>query len=371
MAIIEADTDDVRRKIDEQDRLDAKEIMVNAMLGSVGSVSSRSSGSPPMVSLPSSQRRAGANRIPMQLSASSIRRARPPIIPLPPILKKEVVAERKWTVQKAFAFAILGIAALGAVVELVIYRCRGQLPQSFKIRAAPVVFVDKPVRLRNRMPQSTRIQHTKSNGTAISFSIHANVKDFKDRNSSAEIPVLWRIPFSGDEAWTEIMGTCMGLIQAADERELLGVHLTDKELMYVETPRGTFFNLDLTENDGIEQAKTINLATLNRVDAVTSPNLNVLSLFDNLDVKCRAFTTFRHPAARLVVEIQRQPQDHHVPCDRFILCVTRHDFLLCCFRRLFSVPKPTFHHVYPLHDTSSLTICVICTSLFSLTIFTL
>ena len=44
MAIKESDTDDVRRKIDEQDRLDAEEIMVNAMLESSAAVAASASG---------------------------------------------------------------------------------------------------------------------------------------------------------------------------------------------------------------------------------------------------------------------------------------------------------------------------------------
>ena len=78
MVIKGLDTDNTRCKIDEQDRLDAEEIMVNAMLGSTGTVTSRSSGSPPVrqpgILLPS-QRRAGAIRFLMPLSVSSLRRA--------------------------------------------------------------------------------------------------------------------------------------------------------------------------------------------------------------------------------------------------------------------------------------------------------
>jgi len=43
MAIRESDSDDARQKIDDQDHLDAEEIMVNAMMDSVAS-SSQSSG---------------------------------------------------------------------------------------------------------------------------------------------------------------------------------------------------------------------------------------------------------------------------------------------------------------------------------------
>ena len=301
MAIKESDTDDVRRKIDEQDRLDAEEIMVTAMLGSAGSVSSRSSASQPAASLPN-HRRFARTRPPTSLSVSNKRRFRPPAIPPPPMVTKEPEADpvRKWNKHKAFAFVILFLSAAGVIVAVVINKGNVLIPRSVKITSVPVIFLDKPVRLRNMISQSNRIEHTKYNGTAIPSFIHTNVKDFTDRNTSAEVPVLWRIPFSGDEVWTEIMGTCLGFTQVADERELLGSHLTDEELMYVETPKGTFFNLDLSDDAGIEQAKAIKLATLDRVDAITSPNLHVLSLFDNLELRSRAFTTFCHPATRLV-----------------------------------------------------------------------
>jgi hypothetical protein len=220
------------------------------------------------------------------------------------MVRNEAEAEadpvRKWSKHKTFAVVILCLSAAGAVVAVAINKGIVHMPRSVKITSVPVIVLDMPVRLRNMISQSNRIEHTKYNGTEIPSFIHTNVKDFTDRNTSAEVPVLWRIPFSGDEVWTEIMGTCLGFIQVADERELLGVHLTDEELMYVETPKGTFFNLDLTDDAGIEQAKAIHLATLDRVDAITSPNLHVLSLFDNLERKCRAFTTLCHPATRLV-----------------------------------------------------------------------
>jgi hypothetical protein len=126
-----------------------------------------------------------------------------------------------------------------------------------------------------------------------------NSKDFADESHYAEVPVLWRIPFSGDEAWTEIMGICTKLTQAADQQELLGAHLSDHELQYVMTKKGVFFNIDLSSWEGIEQAKAVELAAMDRVEIITSPLLSVLSLFDDLTLQGRAFCTMRHPAARL------------------------------------------------------------------------
>ena len=160
--------------------------------------------------------------------------------------------------------------------------------------------LNKPVRLRQVISQNHRIQHTKYAGTEIPMFFQTNMKDFTDLNHHGEIPVLWRIPFSGDEAWTEIIGTCLKLTQAADEQELLAAHVAADELQYVESPLGTFFNLDLSGSEGIEQAKAINLTSLEGVNMITSPSLSVLSLFDNAPMQGRALCTLRHPASRLV-----------------------------------------------------------------------
>lgn len=175
-----------------------------------------------------------------------------------------------------------------------------QNPTTLTTKASPVIVLNKPIRLRRAIAQNHPIQHTKYAGSEIPNFFHSNMKDFTDLNHDGEIPVLWRIPFSGDEAWTEIFGTCLKLNQAADKHELLGVHATSDELQYVESAHGTFFNLDLSESNGIEQAKAINLTSLDGVNIITSPSLNVLSLFDNATMQGRALCTLRHPALRLM-----------------------------------------------------------------------
>ena len=307
MAIKVSDTDDARRKIDEQDRLDAEEIMVNAMASTMGTNtmvstlgSNSSLGSMTSINSTSNQRRVRPAKIPARPSISSKRRTRAPAIPPPYNNMTELIPQRKWNLHKAFSICVATVAVTGAIAVSVIHVVHRQSPPSFVTTAAPVILVDKPVRLREVPSQNHRIQHTKYAGSEIPSFFQVNVKNFEDGNHYGEVPVLWRIPFSGDEAWTEIMGSCMKFTQAADEQELLGVHLADSELKYVATPKGVFFNLDLSQWDGVEQAKAINLAALDRVDIIASPILSVLSLFDDLTLQGRAFCTLRHPAARAV-----------------------------------------------------------------------
>eukprot|EP00545_Synedropsis_sp_CCMP1620_P004970 CAMPEP_0119012972 /NCGR_PEP_ID=MMETSP1176-20130426/7723_1 /TAXON_ID=265551 /ORGANISM="Synedropsis recta cf, Strain CCMP1620" /LENGTH=459 /DNA_ID=CAMNT_0006966013 /DNA_START=78 /DNA_END=1457 /DNA_ORIENTATION=- len=300
MAISEADSDDLRRRIDEQDRFDAEETMVDAIaatMTSTGSVGSRSIGSNY-----SGQRR--STRAPSTLASISIsnkRRNRAPAIPPPPNNMKELPTNRKqWNIHKVFVVAVATVAASGAIAVGVLHATHRSSPGGYKTTAAAVILVDKPVRLREMPPsQHHRIQHTKYSGGLMPDFFQLNSKDFADVSHYAEVPVLWRIPFSGDEAWTEIMGVCMQLTQASDQQELLGAHLSDHELKYVMTNRGAFFNIDLSSWEGIEQAKAVNLAALDRVDIITSPLLSVLSLFDDLSLQGRSFCTLRHPAARL------------------------------------------------------------------------
>lgn len=302
MAMSELDEDELRRKIDEQDRLDAEEIMVNVVLGSAGSVSSRSCEHEHPATMPvTNLSLAKAYRVHKQLSITSIRRARPPSLPPPPMFIKQAVPQRKWRLQKGVvivvcALGMVAIAAIAGAFSAGVFK----IPPSSNRKSSTVMINGKPMALRKMISQNNRVTHTKYNGTQVPFYFLTNAKDFTDRNHSAELPVFWRIPFSGDEAWTEIMGNCMGFIQVTDEKDLIVLHLDDPELTLIDTAKGKLLNIDLTEMNGIELAKSINLVTFPELDAITSPNLNVLNLFDSFEMKSRAITTFRHPAKRMV-----------------------------------------------------------------------
>lgn len=293
MAISERDSFDYRRRIDEQDRFDAEENMVVAMT----SVSTASGGS-------STTTGAATSNTPAA-SVSTKRRSRPPPIPPPPNLMAEPTP-RKWNYHKAIVTAVAVVAFTGASVAGVVLasgnnnkynKVRGT---GMIIRAAPVILVDKPVRLREMPSPHFQIQHTKYSGQTIPAFYDLNAKDFADVSHHGELPIMWRVPFSGDEAWTQIMGTCMKVTQAADEQELLGSYLMHTELQYVATAtKGVFFNLDLSTWAGIEQAKAVNLAALDRVDVITSPILRpTLSLLDDFTLSARVFCTMKHPAIR-------------------------------------------------------------------------
>jgi hypothetical protein len=294
MATKESESEDIRQRIDEQDRLDTEEIMVNASTNSSESRSSRSSSS--------NQRLVRAPRPLASTSVASSRRIRPPAIPPPPpnMKKSSTAQDKQRYIYNTFWILLVGIGVVGVAVIGVIETSHHQNPTTFRTKASPVIVLNKPVRLRRTVSQNHQIQQTKYAGSEIPKFYQTNMKDFTDLNHDGEIPLLWRIPFSGDEAWTEIIGTCLKLTQAADKHELLGAHVAADELQYVESPRGTFFNLDLSEREGIEQAKAVNLTSLDRVNIITSPSLSVLSLFDNATRQGRALCTLRHPASRLM-----------------------------------------------------------------------
>jgi hypothetical protein len=332
MAIRESDSDDARQKIDHQDRLDAEEIMVSAMMDSVSS-SSRSSGdnnsnksqSNPATKIASTfSRHQRISRITSrsgrsssgsssQLSISRQRREQPPSIP-PPALPMEPLAKSTqkgsniWKCRYMISLGIVGLLVVGIAAVLIVVVVKPNLSfvtsKEMSDSVIPILHVNQPIRLKRISSfQPRQTERTKFLGTKIPSFYQSTVKRFDDTNHTNDVPVLWRIPWSGDEAWTEIMGVCLDLNQMADEQEIIGTHLMNPDLVLVLTDRGTYFNVDLSNHDGINQAKSMNLVALQQVDVVTSPWLfPMLGLFDSLEQrKARAFVTLRHPAARLTL----------------------------------------------------------------------
>ena len=289
------DTEAARRRVDEQDRLDAEENMVTAMAVSVSSNRS----------VASSNRSVASSNV----SVSSKRRSRPPAIPPPPLGKSPSRASSSSSSRRVFPKRLLKatmvavlVASAVSVGTLAVVKGNIHLGVSSSGKALfsshhgkrPVLFGEGHVH---------RIQHTKHTGVAIPPVYQSHLKSFHEQRGRNEIPILWRIPQSGDEAISRAIGECLDFVQAGDQTELLRHSVSaDTVVEVLETPKGNYVNIDFNNRLGIELARSVQLISMDIVNTLTSPHLHVIELMQDEEhsKRGRLFAVFRQPVERLV-----------------------------------------------------------------------
>jgi hypothetical protein len=128
-----------------------------------------------------------------------------------------------------------------------------------------------------------------------------------------DIPMFWHIPKAGGSSIKEILGTCMGFTLGC---ELGGdpQHASTTTLQTFEVARRNVVNIDFYNPQGIQTAKSLNVAASGKLDVLVSPYLHQsASLFTPAN-QGRLFTLLRHPVDRalssygnyLLVEKQAQ-----------------------------------------------------------------
>mmetsp|Transcript_53792 Transcript_53792/g.114279 ORF Transcript_53792/g.114279 Transcript_53792/m.114279 type:complete len:492 (-) Transcript_53792:27-1502(-) len=112
---------------------------------------------------------------------------------------------------------------------------------------------------------------------------------------------LWHIPRSGTTTIKRIASYCMGLTLASEAGKSEVSRGPSQELQIVEGLDGMHFaSVDLSNPEGIELAKVLNVGQSERVDLVSSPYLwDSAGLFDEVH-KGYMVAMFRHPIERAV-----------------------------------------------------------------------
>lgn len=115
---------------------------------------------------------------------------------------------------------------------------------------------------------------------------------------AGDVPLFWRIPFSGSTETEEVFGQCLGLVQASD----LGIakdHRSDSSLATVTVDGSVFLNVDTTTHEGIVRAKELQLVQSGLPDVVETPLLHDAAkhLFDPSH-RGQMIAVLRHPVDR-------------------------------------------------------------------------
>ena len=130
----------------------------------------------------------------------------------------------------------------------------------------------------------------------------------------ADVPLFFHVPRSGGATLLEIMGTCVGLILSSDMGARDG-HDTDPSLQVVETPLGSYVNVDTYTESGLQRAVSLDLLGSGMVDVV-STNIPVAAtmLFQNRpNFRGRMFVFLRDPVERAAsVFFDRQKTDQYL-----------------------------------------------------------
>ena len=131
-----------------------------------------------------------------------------------------------------------------------------------------------------------------------------NIADVTEPLGKNDTGFYWQIPRSGGTTLRHILGSCLDRVQASRVSRDYCDSKSDT-LEICETKFGSFVNVDLSDDPGIQRARELGLARSGLADVVVSSRfLHATSLFDNDGVggggKGRAFTILRHPVERSV-----------------------------------------------------------------------
>jgi len=130
----------------------------------------------------------------------------------------------------------------------------------------------------------------------------------------SDVPFFVHFPRSGGSTLLEIMSSCIGLVLASDVGARDG-HGNDPTLQVIETPAGSYVNVNTNTQDGLERAIELKLLDSGLVDVVSSNMpISALKLFEFAPHhRGKMFVLLRDPverAASQFFELQRH-NDHY------------------------------------------------------------
>ena len=119
-----------------------------------------------------------------------------------------------------------------------------------------------------------------------------------------EVALFWHIPRSGGTTLKDLAAFCYDLTQASEVGVAIDAPAIDKSSLKRVTDVETgakFLNIDSTSPEGLNQAKSLELATFPDLDLVSTPYLYDAAdgLFNSVN-RGRMLTMFRHPVERAI-----------------------------------------------------------------------
>ncbi len=116
---------------------------------------------------------------------------------------------------------------------------------------------------------------------------------------SSDTPYFFHVPRSGGQTIKEIVGECLGMVQASEVGVRDG-HGQDPSLQIVEVKNAKYVNVDTTTADGLKRAATLGLAESKMAQMITSSYLKESGALFDLYHQGRAFILLREPVERAV-----------------------------------------------------------------------
>jgi len=127
--------------------------------------------------------------------------------------------------------------------------------------------------------------------------IYQGLSDLYTPRSESDMPLFWEIPRTGGGVLAEVMGYCLGLVQASHDGGNEKYTRVEK-LKVIQLKNGKFINVDTHTISGIDRAKSLSLTESNLLDVVVSPFPYHSSLLFTQQHRGLLFTIVRHPVER-------------------------------------------------------------------------
>ena len=121
--------------------------------------------------------------------------------------------------------------------------------------------------------------------------------DMSDPSRPTDVPYFFHVPRAGGSTVKEVVGKCLGLVQASDVGVRDG-HGDDPVLQVRDIKESRYVNVDTTTVPGIQRAASLGLSSSGLADVVVSSYLHESAGLYDLEHQGRAFIIFRDPVQR-------------------------------------------------------------------------
>lgn len=126
------------------------------------------------------------------------------------------------------------------------------------------------------------------------------LEDLETSLRNTDVPFYFHVPRSGGSTVKDILGSCIGIVQASDVGARNG-RKHDKALEVIQEENGSHFvNVDTTTAEGIHRAKKLGLVPSGLADIIVTQHLHPAATLFSTEQKGRMFALIRHPIERAV-----------------------------------------------------------------------
>jgi len=131
------------------------------------------------------------------------------------------------------------------------------------------------------------------------FDRFGDISEPFNKKENGDIPFFWHISRAGGSTVKDILGGCLGLVQASNVGVFDG-HDADVMLKVVRVSGAKYLNVDTTSIEGIGRAKELGLADSGLLDVLVSHRFIAVSDLFTFEHRAKLFVMMRHPIDRAV-----------------------------------------------------------------------